>query len=138
MKTTKELLGIARLKIHPGKLEELNPALSPALHAWKTEPFSRHEKADPYDFLPLLGVRWSAAVGETTAVGSAETCGDPCARAVALIEVAIPEDGTAGVDKTLAKATTTPAKITATANLNVGSFFMMVVHEETETCPHSC
>ncbi len=31
METTKELLGIARLKIHPGKREELNPALSPAL-----------------------------------------------------------------------------------------------------------
>jgi len=31
METTKELPGIARLKIHPGKREELNPALSPAL-----------------------------------------------------------------------------------------------------------
>jgi len=29
--TTPELLGIARLKIHPGKREESNPALSPAL-----------------------------------------------------------------------------------------------------------
>jgi len=30
METTNELLGIAPLKIHPGKREELNPALSPA------------------------------------------------------------------------------------------------------------
>jgi len=30
METTKELPGMARLKIRPGKLEELNPALSPA------------------------------------------------------------------------------------------------------------
>ena len=30
METTEELVGIARLKIHPGKREELNPALSPA------------------------------------------------------------------------------------------------------------
>lgn len=81
--------------------------------------FPSVEKTDPYDFLPLLGVRWRAAVGETTAVGSAETCGDPCAMAVALIEAVTAEDGTAGVDKALAKATTTPAKITATANLNV-------------------
>jgi hypothetical protein len=29
-KTSKKLLRIARLKIHPGKREELNPALSPA------------------------------------------------------------------------------------------------------------
>ena len=31
METTKELPGIARLKIHPGKREELNPALPPVL-----------------------------------------------------------------------------------------------------------
>ena len=30
METTQELLTIARLKIHPGKREELNPALPPA------------------------------------------------------------------------------------------------------------
>lgn len=31
METTKELPDIARLKIHPDKLEELNPALPPVL-----------------------------------------------------------------------------------------------------------
>jgi hypothetical protein len=42
------------------------------------------------------------------------------------------------MEATLTKATTTPAKIMAAANLKVGSFFMMVIHGETEICPHSC
>ncbi len=46
METTQELPGLARLKIHPGNLEELNPALPPAplpeqSPAKQTRPFAR-------------------------------------------------------------------------------------------------